>query len=536
MTIDNQTVMNWVKLILDYATWPITLIIVSFIFRTPLKELTNKIKTFKFNNGKSSVEATMGEHTNATALPAPLTTDTISLPSTPSSENDDTKEENSHWISKVQNEIKNGNIIGARKVFSQHAESLSDDQQAHIDKAFLLYLIYDKTNDSEILLELERHTKNPPTEEAMVTSSTWYAMCLEKTKNFRAALSHLNTILEKVENPVNKTEILIQIAESHLLNADTITAKEIVVQRLQENLSDIENYKLYKRLSEIELKLGNKKTSTLCLDKALEYQPNDKDVMFKSAYEASTINLKAIELSNYDTLVSVDKEYSMAMNNFGASAHDVGLITIAVDYYIKSGELGNTLSMANLGNKLLNEGFINKADELAQKAIAIGNPHKNIYNLLKNIKEKREEDMKKWKEIKSKSFEKQKKIRNYTAAIYKEDEKKDIEVEWVTNNGLSAKLELLDHSIFKLDISYPQDEDTSANIFGSIINNGFTGVYTKTKGKNSSTLLSGGKESTVVCVGYLHNNASEIVFFSEDIDQEFEITLTRKQASKELCM
>ncbi|MBH3126136.1 tetratricopeptide repeat protein [Serratia marcescens] len=528
MMADSNSTMDWVKLIIEIIKWPATLVIIALIFRTSVKEFANKIKTFKLNNGNSSIEATISEPPNEAAQ-QPVSIDRIeNMPPKLEEVKQEEKpqNENVNWIINTQNEINEGNIENARALFLKHIENINDEDKKHYDKSFLLFCIYEKTNQQEILLELERHTRNAPSDEALVKSTTWYTMALDKTKNYKASLAFLQEILIKIKTPKDITNLISKIAEVHLSNSEPNEARELVISRLQEKLSDEENFTLYKTLSEIELKLDNKRASALCLDKALEYSPNDKDIMFKSAYEASNVDLKPIEISNYDTLLNLDEKQDHVLNNFGVSALNEGLNTIAVNYYEKAADLGNTLSMANLGSKLLTAGFSGQANILSQKAISLKNPHENIYSLLKQIKKTSDDEKKKWDEIKEKSFELQKRIRIYTASYYYKNDGVITSGKWNTNNNHIAHIELLEKQTIKISIESGIDGAT-INIVGTFYNHSFNCVYTETNPKNTTSLLSSDKNKTIKCLGYLDETGSKITIFAESIANDFEMILLR---------
>lgn len=528
MTTDSNSTMDWVKLIIDILKWPATLVIIALIFRTSVKEFANKIKTFKLNNGNSSIEATISE-TPSDAAQLPVSIDRIeNMPPKLEEVKQEKKpqDENITWVINTQNAINEGNIENARALFLKHIENINDEDKKHYDKSFLLFCIYEKTNQQEILLELERHSKNASSDETLVKSATWYTMALDKTKNYKASLAFLQEILIKIQTPTDITNIISKIAEVHLSNSEPNKARELIINRLQENLSDDENFTLYKTLSEIELKSDNKRASALCLDKALEYSPNDKDIMFKSAYEASNVDLKSIEISNYDTLVNLDAKQDHALNNFGVSALNEGLNTIAVDYYEKAADLGNTLSMANLGSKLLTAGFSSQANILSQKAISSKNPHENIYSLLKQIKKTNDDEKNKWDDIKEKSFELQKKIRVYTASYYHKNNNLIVSGKWITNKNRITHIETLEKQTIKINIESEID-GVNINIIGTFYNQSFNCVYTETHPKNTTSLLSSDKNKTIKCLGYLDETGSKITIFAESISNDFDMFLLR---------
>ena len=88
----------------------------------------------------------------------------------------------------------------------------------------------------------------------------------------------------------------------------------------------------------------------------------------------------------------------------GVCAAEFKLDTKAYDFYQKAKELGNTLSEANLGYKLIEIGFHQHALDLANEAIQKKDTHQNIYSLISKIEENISSEKAKWDEIKGKSI------------------------------------------------------------------------------------------------------------------------------------
>lgn len=533
MNSDSETLMKWTELILEYMRWPFTAIVIAIIFKGLLSKLLGKINFFKYQYGDSSVEASISkDETELTDTP-PHSMGKGSLQNSPIEDEkpiDRYKIEESSWLVDAKIEVTKGNIEEAKALFLKYSSANRDEVEVHNEKSFFLFLIYDETNDQNVLSELERHSNNAPNDQCAVRAAIWYVVCLEQTKNYKTAFKYLNETMKRISDQLEITRVIVRIAKLHLFNSEPHMAKDIIINRLEVATIDQEKHILYKFLSDTEFKLDNKRAAVLCLDKALEYKTDDTDIMFKSAYEASKIDLKSIEVSNYDTLVNLDKKNAIALNNFGVSATNEGLKIISVDYYTNASELNETLSMANLGQKLLNEGFASQAEELANKAIETGNTHENIYALLNEIKKSRDNENKKWEEYKTKYFDIQKKLRNYTSALYNRNKILNIEGNWITEKGIPVNIQMLDENTFDIRIK-DNDEDIKTYIVGSTNNNSFHGVYIEDHTKKSTTLLSSEKRKSIMCSGYIDKHTSKIIFFSEDIKKEFELSLSRQHDS-----
>ncbi|MGP2602472.1 MULTISPECIES: tetratricopeptide repeat protein [Serratia] len=517
--------MEFLKLILDYMRWPATLIIISFIFRKPLINLVNKLEKLKYNNGGSTLEAIIfpTEVNSQTTVIAPTTnpTEKKAIDST-----DDDKEEKSHWIFETSKELEKGNVEQARELFSKAREGIASEKELFLDKAFFLYMAYDRTNRTEILDELERHITNAKTEEQTTGATSWYISCLEIKKQYKPALILLSKQLETLKESEQITITIVNLAGIHLSNSEYDKAKEIITKRLQDNLNDIEYYRLYNKLAEAEEKLGNEKLSTLCQDKALEYKPDDEDSFLNTAYKASKNNLLAIELSNYDTLTTINPKNSLALNNMGVSAGTIKLNSVSARYFEKSSILGNTLAMANKGNKLYESGLLDAAEEIANKALEKDNPHENIYKLLKDIRTKRSSENEKWQESIDKAFRIQKKLRLYTHAFYINDNQINLVGSWLLNKTIEVTLDKKDGKSFSIEFD---NGSKKINIVGTIDNLSLTGVYIEKDISNEvTTLLTSNKNKNFLIYGYYDKDEEKLLLFPQNFDDELDFSLTRK--------
>jgi hypothetical protein len=73
----------------------------------------------------------------------------------------------------------------------------------------------------------------------------------------------------------------------------------------------------------------------------------------------------------------------MVWNNVGAAFDQLNLPVKAVESFKRASEMGETLAMSNLANKLLGAGFAEEAQSNVNKALAAGGtPHKNIGHVL----------------------------------------------------------------------------------------------------------------------------------------------------------
>ncbi|MEL5259662.1 hypothetical protein [Serratia nevei] len=524
---NNESVfIDSLKLILEYGRWPAAIIFIAWMFKKPIIEFLNRFEYFKFNNGDSSVEAGVSKESKknpSEALNPPIQKPTETQTIEVEEKEDEAK---TSWIAKTRSKILENDLTAARDIFEQHSKTVQSADDIHSDKSFLLYMIYEHTLNPEILKELEIHNQATSNEDQIISSSVWYIMCLEVTKQYDASITFLLKTLGRVKNSKNITTVTVNLADSYISNLEFSEAKKILTNRLQLDLSAWEYSRLYDKLSLVESKAGNDILSVLCLDKALEYDSTDKSLMFNSAYKASKVELRPIEISNYDTLVFSDPNNSQAINNIGVSASKVNLNSIATKYYETSSQLGNTLAMSNKGHKLAQTGFINQAEDIAKKALEHENPDENIYSLLEKIQEIRKSESEKWNEIKEKSFVIKRKLRKYTDAYY-DAEAIHVEGEWFTSTSNAITVEAEDNYIFNIEYE-DKKKACKIKINTSIVNRSLSGTYQEIYPKSEVSLLSAARNKSIKILGYLDKKSRELVFFSDNIDDDVELCLSRK--------
>lgn len=514
--------------ILESLKWPIAVIIASLIFRKPFINFVNKLERLKYNKGDSCLEATITPSTEINiekTITQSTTIKTIDEPTIDRVDDNNGDTQTTNWTDGVNFELKKGNIDGARNIFEQAHKDYSSEKEIYMEKSTFLYLVYEKTYKEEILNELEKHIENAKTEEQTTDASSWYVMCLEMTKQYKSSISFLLEKLQTLKEPEQITCMIVTLADTYLLDSEPESAQKIITQRLQEKLSNKDYSRLYKKLSEIEDELGNDKNSALCLDKAVEYSPNDKELFFNSAYKASKNGFLAIEISNYDILTTIDPEHSLALNNLGVSADTVKLESIAARYFERASNLGSSLAMSNNGLKLFNAGLMNEAEKLAKKALEDKDPHKSAYTLLNNIKERKEKDSDKWANKKHNAFNMQKKLRTYTYCLYKMDKTKTLSSGWVVNDDTQAKLEMLDLKSFKIEF---ESTDKKIYIVGSVENLSLNGVYIESaKSNENNSIFEKDQSKSIPVYGYYNQEDDKLVFFPQKLDAELDLVLSR---------
>jgi tetratricopeptide (TPR) repeat protein len=120
------------------------------------------------------------------------------------------------------------------------------------------------------------------------------------------------------------------------------------------------------------------------LEHEIEETPANAYKRFSLAYLHSENDNGDMALFHYQR-IPVGQRESATWNNLGVSYGEVSMPTRSVRAFRESAKADNTLAMANLGNKLLNGGFFEEANELCKTALAVPEYHKSVPSLLSRL-------------------------------------------------------------------------------------------------------------------------------------------------------
>lgn len=108
--------------------------------------------------------------------------------------------------------------------------------------------------------------------------------------------------------------------------------------------------------------------------------------------------------------------------------------------------------MANQGYLLLEAGFTDEAEQIANRALELEDTHQNVYSLITAIHKKKDEQKKEWERLSEKSLAHQKSIRKYIEKYYL-GEPKELEGSWFARGCFPVTITITDN---KLDASWEE--------------------------------------------------------------------------------
>jgi len=151
------------------------------------------------------------------------------------------------------------------------------------------------------------------------------------------------------------------------------------------NTSEVETEVLRAQRKVAEI-ARNDKVLIGVMERLLYVDPADNDTRFALAYKYSELGNEDLALFHYSKIPAIERSGVM-WNNLGVAYDQLGLPAKAVTAYRKAEEMGETLAMSNLANKLVGVGFLPEAQELCDIALAIKDYHKNVAIAVGRLKE-----------------------------------------------------------------------------------------------------------------------------------------------------
>lgn len=524
-----ERIFKIIEIILTYATWPILIGLLCFIFRTQISSLLDKI----IGSRNLKISTPVGNFEGEFDLPTNIQVEVRPIDTEKSDEKEEKEKPSNWWFLDVTKALDENDEDKAKLIFETFIKENKDTIIYNFEHSFFLYKLYEHNHSETILSEIYKKIEASNIYNDKKDYINAYIMCLDYTGQYKRAIQFLIKEIEKTSEMKDEITLSIRLSRLYITDLDNLNARKTILNAISkaldnknENLDD-DLYHCYVQLAAIENADGNKVHESLCLDKALEYDPTNKETLFSSAFASIDSPLDSIQIANYKQLLNLEPEHSAALNNLGVTAQNLNLKGIATNLWASSSHTGFSLAKVNLGFVLLESGYLNAAEELANEALKADKPHENVHQLLMKISKEKVSEENKWKDAITYSKKVQKDLRNYVHYYYSERSTIPSSDIWIDESGMEVKL-IVTGSMYKFswlheafDINY-----TSSNINGTL--NGF---YSKKKKEDSqsTTLLSlNPKTVSGQCYGYFNIKNNCLIIFSAKVQDEIYTVLTPK--------
>ncbi|HGY5112342.1 TPA: tetratricopeptide repeat protein [Citrobacter freundii] len=523
-----ERIFKIIEIILTYASWPILVGILCFIFRSQIASLLEKIlasKNLKLSTPVGNFEGEFEESIKIQDEVKSIEPESIETNDNPSN----------WWYLDVTNALNENDEGKAKQIFDDFIQLNKNTIDYNSEHSFFLFKLYEHNQSESVLKEIQKTIEASNIYEDKRSYINSYIMCLDYTEQYKRAIDFLVKEIERISDHNAKVYLTIRLSKLYVSDLDLLSAKKTILHAISyasnNKNEDLNNqlYSCYVQLAAIENKNGNKVHEALCLDKALEYDPTNKDTLFSSAYASIDSTLDAIQISNYKQLLNLEPEHGAALNNLGVTAENLSLKGISTNLWSSSSKTGFSLAMVNLGFTLLECGYLKAAEEMANEALKVEKPHENVHQLLTRINKEKASEEKKWSEAIAYSKKLQKDLRLYVYYYYNEQSLIPNTDSWIDENGKDVKLTVIG-SLYKfewIDESF-EINYTASNIHGTV--SGFYSKKIKEESRPSTLLgLNQKQQQTTQCYGYFDDKNSHMVVFSPKINDETYIILKPKR-------
>ncbi len=242
------------------------------------------------------------------------------------------------------------------------------------------------------------HKQNSDVHRYLALAYRDYDQHMRAAEYFELAAELTDSDKEKLENYGEAVLALIDSGEN-------VKARSLI-QKIKMLACSIKNdgeQLLIDTLRQIAEKQGNNDAVFGLYECILHLVPDDADARFNLAYGYSKAELEDVSLFHYLRVRHPSRD-SDVWNNLGVQFDHFGLVSKSVVEYRKAEKSGETLAMSNLAFKFLELGFLQEAEDICNKALALDNCNKRINQVLTRIKEIPEEEANKQEEITSKGL------------------------------------------------------------------------------------------------------------------------------------
>jgi len=181
---------------------------------------------------------------------------------------------------------------------------------------------------------------------------------------------------------------------------------------------DKEKAGLYMGIAEVHRAEGNKIMRAIALQKAVQYLPDDTELLFNAAWAEAEAEISLLAVLNYETLLRFRPKSAAALNNLGVACVGLELPIKGVSYYRRAADEKETLALANLAYLCIDTGLAKEAREAIEKAMKEEEPHKSVAQAKASLEERMEKESKAWDEFTSKGIRQREFIWEYAEAYF----------------------------------------------------------------------------------------------------------------------
>lgn len=313
------------------------------------------------------------------------------------------------------------------------------------------------------------HLQNGEVQRYLAIGYQRYEEYAKAAKCFEAAADKAETKLEQLQRQGDAAVALTRSGQKDKAKS--------VIQTMKGLALDVESGEslLTEILCDVAKNEADKTLLFGLTERLLEFHPDDVETRFSLAYDYSQAGEDELALFHY-LKIPYQERGAGTWNNIGVEFDHFRLGSKSVRAYRKSEELGETLAMSNLAQKLIGAGFLDEAEKICNEAVKVENYHKNVGNAISRIKDMPENEDEKEKEIRNKALPFTEFYKDYGRALTRMSPD-SLATDW---QGPQCKLSItISNGIFSAHGDY--EVEAFANVFAraALGLEGFGGTKTK---------------------------------------------------------
>lgn len=394
----------------------VVFLIAIIIFREPLKKSIAGLKNLRIKRGQTEVTVDQIAEKENKKLEEIPSDEAKQEPE----KKDSVKEivepkEPTEWFFEMFSAFNENRVEDAEEAFKKLQTSEANAIDRIKNEAKYLWFRYTKGIDKNALQRLEELTNN---DDASGNVLFWLANCHEFALNYNKAIEAHQRALSAKINDTERANHIVSISQC----MSKIDKTDDGIAFITLNLNNVESEKakaaLYKGLADLHEKSGNIVLRAIAFQKVLQYKPEDRESLFDAAYSQSAAKFSQLCTTNYHTLLKFNPDNYSALNNLGVECESLEMPIKSVQYYKRAIEKDNTLAMANLSYRYMNQGFEQEARDILNKAKSKDKPHRNVGEAIANLEDRKESESKKWDEIMNQGIKQQQFFWAYAEAYF----------------------------------------------------------------------------------------------------------------------
>lgn len=352
----------------------------------------------------------------------------------------------------------------AREAFAKVKELTEGEKQKKEEELNFLYFSHMFLGDTNAIKNIEKYLNDPEVKSLAYEN---LAQCYDNSKDYQKAIDMFLKALELCSTDEEKIRIIILLSQSYYDDTQKKEAFDVITNNIK-NFEDRDFLsRLYQQLAYLYEKESDFENRAYCLEKALEFKPNDAKLLFSIGYSYSEKGLEGLALLHYKLGKGLGTQDPTLLNNLGVAYQKLHLPMKSTELYKLSFQNDQTLAGANLAYLYINAGFSEEAKKIIDEAKVKKDVHPNVGEALATLSKNMDEENKKEESV-LKEAEKQKKfILGFSNAYFPKSEiLTSISEKWKDKDNIEYVINLSENVLTILW----QNGEEKYKISGSIVN------------------------------------------------------------------